>query len=177
MCPIDQLYRHYRRVTVSNCAKNAVPVIRALTARARTVIDRRVGIDHKGIDHRDRAEIDRLYAQNNVIASAPSEPSGPHRRVRRISPARATVRTTSRCHRRRLQPVATPSRCAAADAGRWATDALQNPRVDLLVPRGFFVWGVAILVIQTNPPYFLGALAAAASTIWAKEVCQAARLA
>ena len=140
MCPIDQLYRHNRRVTESNCAKNAVPAIRAPTALARTVIDRRVGTDHKGIDHRDRAEIDRLYAQSNVIASAPSESSDPHRRVRRISPARATVRTTSRYHRRRPQPVATPSRCAAADAGRWGTDALQYPRVDLLVPRGFFVW-------------------------------------
>jgi hypothetical protein len=73
MCPIDQLYRHNRRVTESNCAKSAVPAIRAPTALARTVIDRRVGTDHKGIDHRDRAEIDRLYAQSNVIVSRQSD--------------------------------------------------------------------------------------------------------
>jgi hypothetical protein len=73
MCPIDLRNRYNRRVTVSNCAKSAVPAIRAPTALARTVIDRRVGTDHKGIDHRDRAEIDRLYAQSNVIVSRQSD--------------------------------------------------------------------------------------------------------
>jgi hypothetical protein len=60
-------------VTVSNYAKSAVPVIRALTALARTVIDRRVGIGHKGIDHCDRAEIGRSYAQSSVIVSHQSD--------------------------------------------------------------------------------------------------------
>lgn len=73
MCPIDRRNRHNRRVTVSNCAKSAVLVIHASTARDLRGIDRRVGIDHKGIEHRDRAEIGRLCAQNNVIASHQSD--------------------------------------------------------------------------------------------------------
>jgi hypothetical protein len=73
MCPIDQRNRHNRRVTVSNCAKSAVPAIRAPTALARTVIDRRVGTDHKRIGHHDRAGIGRLCAQSNVKVSQQSD--------------------------------------------------------------------------------------------------------
>jgi hypothetical protein len=107
MCPIDRHNRHNRLVKGSNCAKSAVPVIRAPTAIARTVIDRRVGIDHKGIEHRDRAEIGRLCGPSSATPSRWIVHSNP---VRHKSPVRAMAPTIFRCHRPHQQPVATPSR-------------------------------------------------------------------
>ena len=67
MCPIDLHNRHNNRVRVANCAKSAVLVIHAPTARALR------GIDLRGIDHHDRAEIGRSCAQSSVIVSHQSD--------------------------------------------------------------------------------------------------------
>jgi hypothetical protein len=138
MCPIDRHNRRNRLVKGSNCVKSAVPVIRAPTAIARTVIDRRGMTAYKGIEHRDRAEIGRLYAQSNATPSRSIVHSNP---VRHKSPVRAMAPTTFRYHRPHRQLVATPNRCAGADGGRWGTDDCTTPAWTSW-SRGGFLCGV-----------------------------------